>query len=86
MRTLTAGTLYLRTSPKACLERIQERNRKEELDMGLEYLQLLHDKYDEAFMGCSAIHGVSGDADAEDVGQMALNIMYVIYNQQINIS
>lgn len=39
--------IYLRSSPENCLKRIKKRNRKEEAEMKIEYLQLLHSLYDD---------------------------------------
>ena len=38
--------IYIKTNPEYCLERIQRRGRKSEKDMPLEYLQKVHEKYE----------------------------------------
>ncbi len=76
MHKLNVGTIYLRTLPNVCLERIRERGRAEEAYMSIEFLQDLHDKYDEVFLGQSSVQAVDGENTPEDLGQIALNIMY----------
>jgi len=39
--------LYLRTSPDICYERLRSRAREEESDVKLEYLQQIHNRYEE---------------------------------------
>ncbi|XP_064384171.1 thymidine kinase 2, mitochondrial-like [Halichondria panicea] len=39
--------VYLRSSPEVCYQRLQERGRKEEKPVTLEYLQSLHDRYED---------------------------------------
>ena len=38
---------YLKTTPQLCKQRLSVRNRKEETTITLEYLQKLHDKYEQ---------------------------------------
>ncbi len=40
------GFIYLRTTPDVCHERLKKRDRKEEVGVGLDYLQSLHDKHE----------------------------------------
>lgn len=40
------GTIYLRTEPDKCLERINKRDRTEESSIPIEYLQSIHEKHD----------------------------------------
>lgn len=42
-----AGFIYLRTNPQVCYDRLKKRNRTEEADVSLRYLQTLHDKHEE---------------------------------------
>ena len=41
-----AGFIYLRTSPQVCYDRMRKRSRKEEANVGHDYLQLLHDRHE----------------------------------------
>ena len=41
-----AGFIYLKTDPSICYERLKKRNRHEETDVSLQYLQQLHDKHE----------------------------------------
>ena len=43
------GFIYLKTTPQKCFERIKERNRPEECDITLEYLEKLHDYHEKFF-------------------------------------
>ena len=40
------GFIYLRTTPNTCYKRLKKRDRKEEVDVSLDYLQSLHDKHE----------------------------------------
>ena len=40
------GFIYLRTNPTVCHERLKKRNRQEETEVSLQYLQQLHDKHE----------------------------------------
>lgn len=41
-----SGFIYLQTDPIVCYKRLLKRNRQEETNVTLEYLQLLHDKHE----------------------------------------
>ncbi len=41
------GFIYLQTDPATCMERMQKRNRSEEVGVSLEYLTLLHKRHEE---------------------------------------
>jgi deoxyadenosine/deoxycytidine kinase len=41
-----AGIVYLRCRPETCFLRIKKRNRHEEEEVPLEYLQLVHEKHE----------------------------------------
>jgi deoxyadenosine/deoxycytidine kinase len=58
--------IYLRTTPSIAKKRIQERGRIEEKDINIEYLQQLHDKYEEWFKNPSEnIMIIDGDKPIE---------------------
>lgn len=42
--------VYLRASPKTCLERIRARNRPEEISIDMNYLTTLHHRHEEWLM------------------------------------
>ncbi len=44
---MPVGFVYLRTDPKVCYDRMQERARSEESIVPLDYLQMLHDRHEE---------------------------------------
>jgi deoxyadenosine/deoxycytidine kinase len=39
--------IYLRTEPQKCLERMQKRGRKEELNVSIDYLNKIHELHEE---------------------------------------
>lgn len=41
--------IYLRCDPKTCYNRIMQRNRESERTIGFDYLERLHDKYEELY-------------------------------------
>ena len=41
------GFIYLKTDPQVCLERLQKRNRSEEVGVSVDYLKLLHKKHED---------------------------------------
>ncbi|XP_014777566.1 thymidine kinase 2, mitochondrial [Octopus bimaculoides] len=58
--------IYLRCHPETALERIKKRNRKEELNITLEYLQSLHERQEEWLIdGCYGKHTEVLVLDAE---------------------
>ncbi|XP_036358528.1 thymidine kinase 2, mitochondrial isoform X3 [Octopus sinensis] len=58
--------IYLRCHPETALERIKKRNRKEELNITLEYLQSLHEQQEEWLIrGCYGKHAEVLVLDAE---------------------
>lgn len=40
------GFIYLQASPKVCKQRLEKRNRSEEVGVSIEYLQKLHDRHE----------------------------------------
>ena len=44
---IPSGFIYLRAEPQVCLERMIKRNRKEEVNVPLSYLNLLHQKHED---------------------------------------
>jgi len=43
----TTGFIYLQASPNVCMERLQKRQRTEETNISLNYLDLLHKKHED---------------------------------------
>ena len=41
------GFIYLKTDPEVCYKRLQKRNRKEETNVSLEYLKMIHEKHED---------------------------------------
>ena len=70
--------VYLRTSPKIALTRIQKRNRQGEEDLSLDYLTKLHSYYDEWLLRLDNVVVVNAD-DFDNV------IPEVIYQQVLDI-
>ncbi|CAI8019917.1 Thymidine kinase 2, mitochondrial [Geodia barretti] len=52
--------VYLRSSPEVCYQRLQERGRKEEKPVTLEYLQALHECYED-WLGNDKHHSWHGN-------------------------
>jgi len=84
--------IYLEDSPERCLERIHRRNRPYEQQIGLEFLEVLHEGYERLFEGwrrCPLIRlpaseiGVSDEAALEHV---ALQVKaYVAEREQVAV-
>ena len=50
-----AATVYLRTSPATCVERIGTRSRRAEERISMAYLQTIHDEHEAKFKGTAAL-------------------------------
>lgn len=72
------GYIYLRSRPEKCKERIMRRNRNSEDNITLEYLHMIHDLHEQAYM-TAVVHGLKVivvDVEGKTVPQIA----HEIYN------
>jgi deoxyadenosine/deoxycytidine kinase len=71
--------IYVKTDPKTCLERTKKRNRECESNVTLEYLEAVHDKYEDMieFLRRQGVQvfQIDGSQDAKTVHNMALDII-----------
>jgi deoxyadenosine/deoxycytidine kinase len=74
--------IYLRSSPDNCMKRIKKRNRQSERSITPEYVQLLHDKHEEAYEKAvdTKINIIYIDVDADDksIADIANEILHYI--------
>lgn len=69
-------TIYIKTSPELCLERIKNRNRECEANISLKYIQNLHTLYEQYFeMFQSSIISIDGSQDIDKVVFDCINIL-----------
>lgn len=70
--------IYLRTDPKICYERMSTRNRECEQNVSLEYLEILHEKYEHMMnhLYKGKLHIVDGNQEESKVKQDVLNILF----------
>ena len=68
--------IYLNTPPKPCLQRIQKRDRKSEVNITLEYLSQL-DKFYELLMTqiSEKVHIINGEQPVDKIHQQIMNII-----------
>jgi deoxyadenosine/deoxycytidine kinase len=60
------GIIYLQSSPKTCFERINKRNRNEESNIPLEYLQKVHTKHEKWLLDQPDILVIDTDIEFEN--------------------
>jgi deoxyadenosine/deoxycytidine kinase len=72
--------IYLRSSPDNCMRRIKKRNRHSERSITQEYVQLLHDKHEEAYSKAidSKMNMIYIDVDDKSVADIANEILHYI--------
>ena len=76
--------IYIRTDPKLCFKRMKERNRKEESNVSLEYLEKLHKYHEELFINnqsklpCNVII-INGDESKNQVVDKFIDALSIIH-------
>ena len=68
-------TIYVRTDPHVCFERMKKRNRSCENDVPLSYLSEVHEKHESVLSIVPNVHIVDGNKDIEDVYNDVLAIV-----------
>ena len=67
--------IYIRTNPMTCMKRVKQRNRQCENDMTMEYLQSVHDKYEQLMTDTNIpVYVIDGNKDEFEVFEQTLNL------------
>lgn len=69
--------IYLRTEPNVCLTRIKNRGRKEESQISLQYLKMLHDAHDEQFLNLNNSVIINGNLSTNEIVNHIVKILKI---------
>jgi thymidylate kinase len=81
-------TVYLRSSPEVCYERIQRRRRPEETTVSLSYLQELHEFYEEWLIQAQthvSVLVIDANKELDEVRQLCVeNQNYILGHSNVH--